>query len=163
MKEKMKERMLAIVIFEDKKEERQRAREIISQTPGLIDVAVSGETLDDIGWFFGERFSLICSKPDFSHYENLMENSVALKSGRAVLGIITDLNMPIYPGGPEEQVGLVVAFMAKELGIPVVVCTGNHHQGAFWTEFLLKKLGIPIVRSKNWQDAIGLLRKQAAL
>lgn len=156
----MKKKMLAVVIFEDKKEERQKAREIISQTPGLIDVAVPGETLDDIGWFFGERFSLSCSEPEFSHYANLMENSVALKSGRAVFGIITDLNMPIYKGGPEEQVGLVVAFMAKELGIHVVVCTGNHHKGSFWAEFLIKKLGVPIVHSKNWQDAIEILKNQ---
>lgn len=153
-----------VVLFEDIKLERDKAEEAIKREHMIVPL-ISGHSLDDASWFFGENL-IGCEagsyegkcKPGYSHLENLSK-SVTLSKGYGTLGVITDVMMPVVRGGRIDPVGILIAVTAKKKGIPVVVCTSDSPGHPSWVATLLKKLEIPVIVGKDWGSAVKTLRE----
>jgi len=168
--EKKMGKTLAVVLFEDDREEAKRAAKIITETSDVGLYGVSWDTLLDASIFFGKAMHL-------QHVDAIKGESDLELFKRACagypLGILTDLFMPVNPGDKEtDAVGVAIAVAAKTAGLPVVVCTSAGHRNLHWAESILNILGIPVVRTeisergedwekKDWKKAIEILKKEA--
>lgn len=163
----MEEKTLAIVLFEDNEEEIKKVRALVDETRDIIMLAPVMRDLSDASLFFGKllhssHFSSVSNFAE-SHLEIIRKESVAIATHRITLGILTDLNMPLNPGQKEDAVGVAIAMAAKTAGLPVVVCSsgGQHH--VHWAESILHLSKIPVNYTKNWENAISLLKKEAGV
>jgi hypothetical protein len=151
----------AVVVFEDKSEESEKASAALEGT----NLQQWGSKSDLLG------ASMVFGKPlHFSHTHvdafptvDLEGKIIACKErGMDIsLAVVTDLMMPAREGGPDGVIpaGVFIAFECIKRGIPVVVCTTYLHgmKDFGWINDLLRTAGVPVVEDKNWDRAVELL------
>ena len=128
-----------IIVVEDKKEELERACDLV-MAKGFMPLACA--TNEDA------------------------VDTIKKYQDKGLVGILTDLHFPVKEGGsPEGASGLHIVYKALEAGIPVVICSNIDHHYASWATDLVgaiekatgKKVAGFVQDRKDWERALGLL------
>lgn len=151
--------MKKILVVEDKKDERKKAREAVETAGHYCHTA---EDLHEAYLALG-RFEDAAKLEDqpssYEGHEKIQWD-----------GVITDLQFPFLTGvqsemDPDAPKGLEIVLLCHKLGIPCVVCTDVHHHHTGWIKRVLRHITVDVVDDKGtrddaWQRAFDLLMKQ---
>lgn len=79
-------------------------------------------------------------------------------------GVITDLYFPILTGGnitsegKAEPYGLEIAILCYKSGIPCVICTDINHHHSGWLKRVARHLNAEVADNKAWEKAVDLIK-----
>jgi len=152
--------MKKILVIEDKKDEKAKAREAVEARDYYCYVA---EDLHDAYLALGE------DEEASGMFGANVPNSKKIEWD----GIITDLHFPQLNcseglAGREEAYGLEIMVFCSQRGIPCVVCTDMDHHHCSWIYRVAKRLGAGLVADKGhrfdsrvaWEEAVRLLSRK---
>lgn len=151
--------MKKILVVEDKKDERSKARTVVETAGHYCHAA---EDLHEAYLALNRLEDVAELEDQPSSYEGHEEMQWD--------GVITDLFFPLLTGAkegldPDAPRGLEIVLLCHTLGIPCVVCTDVHHHHTGWIKRVLRHIAVEVVDDKGvredaWQQALALLLKK---
>lgn len=156
--------MKRILVIEDQREERRKARNAVEAAGHYCFIA---EDLHEAFMCLGYKKDLRELECIFfkKTIENIIEVPYDETMNRDWDGIITDLHFPILPGDRHTKLdptGLEIAVVCYQAKIPCVICTDVGHHHTDWIKRIAKRLNAKVVDDKGvrndaWKRAVRIL------
>lgn len=103
----------------------------------------------------GAALAMMRTGLSLAYYPGVYE---LLECNNLIVGVLLDLNFPLFPRAKEEKFGKGVAEVCANMGMPCVICTANNYTPKHEHDYE-EIYHVPVIGHKNWKRAMTRLHE----